>query len=113
MSVSAFYTSNVEYYLLEDGSFDRFADNVAALPFDEGSVIIRSFFGRNFGFVHPQSVPGYYSVQLLQGMEVPLNPAWIRYNWLCCFTWYVYLHILVALCSAHKDQVIPCFRGVH
>jgi hypothetical protein len=66
LSLSAFYTSNVEYYLLEDGRFDRFAENVARFPIDQRSVIIRSFFGRNFGFVHPQSVPGYYSVQLLQ-----------------------------------------------
>lgn len=66
LTVSAFYTSNVEYYLLEDGTFARFADNVSRLPRDERSVLIRSFFGRNFGFVHPQAVPGYYSVQLLQ-----------------------------------------------
>lgn len=35
----------------------------------ENGVIIRSFFGRNFGYVHPQAVPGYYSVQLLQTVE--------------------------------------------
>jgi hypothetical protein len=64
--ISAFYTSNVEYYLLENGTFPQFAENVGRFPIDDRSVIIRSFFGRNFGFVHPQAVAGYYSVQLVQ-----------------------------------------------
>ncbi len=67
--VSTFYTSNVEFYLMRQGSFDRFADNVAQLPMDERSVIIRSFFNRNWRYPHPQAVPGYYSTQLLQTME--------------------------------------------
>lgn len=71
--VSAFYTSNVEQYLMRGGAFDRYARNVAQLPRTERSVIIRSFFGRNFGYVHPQAVPGYYSVQLLQKIEDMLS----------------------------------------
>ncbi len=67
--VSALYTSNVEFYLWRGHGFERFAATVAQLPHDERSVIIRSYFGRNFGYVHPQSVPGYYSVQLLQTIE--------------------------------------------
>jgi hypothetical protein len=67
--VSALYTSNVEFYLWRGRGFDRFAATVAQFPYDERSVIIRSYFGRNFGYVHPQSVPGYYSVQLLQTIE--------------------------------------------
>jgi hypothetical protein len=67
--VSALYTSNVEFYLWRGRTFDRFAATVTELPHDERSVIIRSYFGRNFGYVHPQSVPGYYSVQLLQTIE--------------------------------------------
>lgn len=65
--VSAFYTSNVEFYLMASGTFDRFARNVERLPRGSNSVIIRSYFGR--GYPHPQSVPGYYSTQLLQSME--------------------------------------------
>lgn len=64
--VSAFYTSNVEFYLMGDGSFDRFAENVTALPRDRKSVIIRSYFG---GAAHPQAVSGYYSVQLLETID--------------------------------------------
>lgn len=64
LAVSAFYTSNVEQYLLQDGAFARFAHNVAALPADARSVIIRSYFPR--GRPHPQQVAGYNTVQLLQ-----------------------------------------------
>ena len=62
--VAAFYTSNVEQYLMRDGSFPRFARNIAALPADKRSVIIRSYFLRSQG--HPQAVEGYNTVQLLQ-----------------------------------------------
>lgn len=75
LAVSVFYTSNVEDYLMRGGTFERFASTVASLPRDSRSVIIRSYFGRNFGFAHPQSVPGYYSVQLLQPIESLVDGA--------------------------------------
>ncbi len=65
--VSAFYTSNVEFYLWGDGSFPRFADNISALPLAETSVFIRSYFGRRFR-PHPRAVAGYVSTQLTQSM---------------------------------------------
>jgi hypothetical protein len=70
--VSAFYTSNVEFYLMRgyrEEDFDRFAENVSRLPRDERSVIIRSYFNGTWGYDHPQSVSGYYSTQLLQPMD--------------------------------------------
>jgi hypothetical protein len=67
--VSAFYTSNVEFYIVRDGGFRRFVGNVADLPRGEPSVIIRSFFGGKFRSRHPQAVPGYYSTQLLQTID--------------------------------------------
>lgn len=67
--VSAFYTSNVEFYVMRDGGFRRFAENVADLPRGKPSVIIRSFFGGMFRSRHPQAVPGYYSTQLLQTID--------------------------------------------
>jgi len=70
--VSAFYTSNVEFYLMRgfrEDEFDKFAENVKALPRDERSVIIRSYFNGTWGYEHPQSVSGYYSTQLLQTMD--------------------------------------------
>lgn len=67
--VSAFYTSNVEYYLMRDDGFDRFAENVRKLPRTDKSVIIRSYFGGGWGYRMTQSVPGYYSTQLMQTIE--------------------------------------------
>jgi hypothetical protein len=67
--VSAFYASNVEYYLMREGSFDRFAENLKHLPRDRRSVIIRSYFGGVFGSHHPQAVAGYYNTQLLQTLD--------------------------------------------
>lgn len=67
--VSAVYTSNVEFYLWGDGTFGGFGDNMAALPRDARSVIIRSYFGRGFRREHPLNEPGYYSTQLLQPLE--------------------------------------------
>ena len=63
-AVSAFYLSNVEFYLMQNGSFDRFAHNVTALPAQNDAMLIRSVFGQFY--VHPQNVPGYSSTQLLQ-----------------------------------------------
>lgn len=67
--VGAFYTSNVELYLTRDGVFDRFVANLASLPFDERSLIIRSYFARGFMPRHPFGVRGHVSTQLLQPIE--------------------------------------------
>lgn len=71
--VSAFYISNVEQYLIRDGGFPQFAENVKLLPRDHRSVMIRSFFGYGYGFgaagSHPLNVPGHYSTQILQTMD--------------------------------------------
>lgn len=64
--VSLLYTSNVEDYLLRDGSFGAWAQSVAALPYYAGSVIVRSYFGRGYRTPLPQTMPGYNSTQLLQ-----------------------------------------------
>ena len=44
--VSAFYTSNVEFYLFNGGRFPAFVNNLERLPRSPKSVIIRSFFQR-------------------------------------------------------------------
>ena len=41
LTVSAFYTSNVEFYLMRDRTFPRFVANVRELPSGPDSVIIR------------------------------------------------------------------------
>jgi hypothetical protein len=50
-TVGAFYLSNVEQYLVQDGKWDAFCRNVATLPLDSGSTFIRSESGGGgFGF---------------------------------------------------------------
>jgi hypothetical protein len=41
LTIGAFYTSNVEYYLYQNGRRDAFMSNVQALPLDRGSTFIR------------------------------------------------------------------------
>ena len=68
IDVSAFYTSNVEYYLMYQGQFPGFIENLQQLPLKNESVIIRSYFNR-FRSSHPLTVTGYASTQLLQSMQ--------------------------------------------
>jgi hypothetical protein len=62
--VSAFYASNVEFYLVRDGGFERFMANVKALPLDPKSVFIRAYF--DYGRGHPAGMPGHRSATFLQ-----------------------------------------------
>jgi hypothetical protein len=64
VELHAFYTSNVEFYLWQSRTFDRWIDNVRSLPAREGAVVIRSYFGNGRG--HPSYVQGYYATQSLQ-----------------------------------------------
>jgi hypothetical protein len=63
-TVSAFYVSNVEFYLMRAGSFDNFVESVRAMPHDKKSVLIRSYFDRGFG--GPGMQQGHFSSQHLQ-----------------------------------------------
>lgn len=59
-TVSAFYTSNVEQYLFNGEEWQRFYDNVAALPIDNHSTFIRAVFnngGRVFFYGGAQPIP--------------------------------------------------------
>lgn len=67
-SLSAFYASNVEQYLFRDGTFDEWAGNLASLPHDGRSVIIRSVFP--YGRADGDAQPGYLTVQLVQPVTV-------------------------------------------
>ena len=48
-SVTAFYVSNVEQYLFQDGKHTAFYDNVATLPITDASVFIRPYSMRRYG----------------------------------------------------------------
>jgi hypothetical protein len=69
--VTAFYTSNVEQYLFEGGSFGAFANNVRKLPIDEKSLFIRAVPNRREP--HPAQLPGHRIAQLLQQITVFLR----------------------------------------
>jgi hypothetical protein len=48
-SLSAFYASNVEFYLDREGSYPRFISNLSHMPHTSRTVIIRSIFNRGMG----------------------------------------------------------------
>ena len=66
--VSAFYVSNVEFYLQRQGTFDKFVENLKTLPIDNRSVIIRSYFNY-YAPAHPQAEPNHFSTQLMERID--------------------------------------------
>jgi hypothetical protein len=64
--LSAFYVSNVEFYLFGNGSFPRFAANLGRLPHLNKGVIIRSIFGR---YMTAPSRPADASVSRLDSID--------------------------------------------
>ncbi len=63
--LSAFYVSNVEFYLVQQGTLDDWIASLATLPATPEAVVIRSVFP-NYRRDHPSAVPGYYAAQALQ-----------------------------------------------
>jgi hypothetical protein len=70
VTVTAFYASNVEQYLFEDGSFTAFANNIKQLPITEQSLFIRWVYQR---YYHPARLAGQRSTSLLQRMIIFLR----------------------------------------
>ena len=68
-SVSAVYASNAEQYIMRDGLFAKWAENLIRLPRTSRSVIIRSYFGRQWNGPHPNAQPGHFSTQMLQRID--------------------------------------------
>ncbi len=67
MQVTTLYASNAEDYVMRDGHFERYVQNVKSLPLASRGVVVRSWFGGPG--THPHSVPGYFSTQLVQTFE--------------------------------------------
>ncbi len=63
-TVSAFYVSNVEFYLLRAGGFRQYVENVRSLPLTTNSLFIRAYF--DYGLNHPAAMPGHRSTVVLQ-----------------------------------------------
>ncbi|MEZ4585562.1 MAG: hypothetical protein R2909_04070 [Gemmatimonadales bacterium] len=66
LTLSVFYTSNVEFYIFRQGTLRRYVENMRALPWSDPGLIVRSYFGGVMGQTHPQAIRGYASAQLLQ-----------------------------------------------
>ena len=71
LRVTAFYTSNVEFYLFRNGAFPRFVANLGRLPRQPNSVIIRSVFPA--GSAGAAAVAGYNSASLTQPIQTLLD----------------------------------------
>jgi hypothetical protein len=67
VTVTAFYTSNVEFYLFQTEDWKKFFNNVAGLPLDANSLFIRAYFN-NYGFRFPNQASGARSVTLLDSI---------------------------------------------
>jgi hypothetical protein len=71
--VSAFYLSNVEFYLFRQRKWPDFVANVEKLPTDERSVFIRAY--ANLHRPHPKMVDDHITVSLVQSIHVFLRNA--------------------------------------
>lgn len=67
LTVTAYYTSNVEQYLFGNNVFAAFVNNIRKLPMTEKSLFIRAAVGR---WGHPAQLPGHRLTTLLQYMNV-------------------------------------------
>jgi len=72
-TVSAFYLSNVEFYLFRQRKWPAFVDNVRELPTDERSVFIRAY--ANLHRPHPKMVDDHITVSLVQNIHAFLRNA--------------------------------------
>jgi hypothetical protein len=72
-TVSAFYVSNVEFYLFRQRKWDEFVENVRELPTDERSVFIRAY--ANLHRPHPRMVDDHITVSLVQNIHAFLRHA--------------------------------------
>jgi hypothetical protein len=74
-TVSAFYVSNVEQYLFQDGKAMAFYENVATLPVNDSSVFIRPYSLRRYGFSVQSLCPIGPFIEAARGARVPSNNA--------------------------------------
>jgi hypothetical protein len=69
-TVTAFYTSNVEFYLFQSDDWRKFLTNVSNMPMDGDSLFIRAYFN-TYGRLYNQTFagPATRSVTLLDNMS--------------------------------------------
>jgi hypothetical protein len=76
LQLGAFYTSNVEQYVFDARTYGAFVDNVAAMPHDEKSLIVRVWFDQ--GRPHPLQRPGRRTTSLATSASAFLARAQAR-----------------------------------
>ena len=67
LPVSVFYTSNVEQYLVDPPKWQRWVQNVDALPSNEASLFLRCYLDQ--GRRHPQQLKGHRTASVLQAFD--------------------------------------------
>ena len=77
LRLSAFYTSNVEFYLFGRAAWVRYVTNLRALPLAEDSIFIRSYFP-TYGRSHPLNMPGHRSTSLVSPTSSSLGAPRFR-----------------------------------
>lgn len=78
LKLTAFYTSNVEFYLWRAGTFRKWVANLATLPATSNAVVIRSYFP-NFRRRLPSALPGSLSTQMLQPVDTVVRVPFASY----------------------------------
>ncbi len=72
-TISAFYLSNVEFYLFRQRKWPTFVANVRKLPTNDSSVFIRAY--ANLHRPHPRMVEDHITVSLVQNIHSFLREA--------------------------------------
>jgi hypothetical protein len=67
LTVSVFYVSNVEQYVLASEKWRKWVRNVRALPSDSNSLFLRCYLDQ--GKRHPEQLPGHRTATVLQLMH--------------------------------------------
>jgi hypothetical protein len=72
LAVSVLYISDVEFFLLRNGRFAAYVENLGRLPWRDGAVLIRS---STREIVHPDRAPGDSSTTILRPVAPFLEAA--------------------------------------
>ena len=67
LTLSVFYVSNVEQYLMEPDKWQAWTRNIAALPSDERSLFLRCYLDQ--GRRHPLQLPGHRTASVLSSFD--------------------------------------------
>jgi hypothetical protein len=73
-TVTVFYTSNVEQYLFRGDAWQRFYENVAALPINTRSTFIRAFFNNQGRLFNAQPDPSSRAIPIPNGFVPSTGP---------------------------------------